>query len=96
VAREFLPFTIGGVLAMFISGFLMFANGPVRYYFNPAFRLKMLLFILALLVHFSLQIWIAYRCPEKKEYGLWVRIGAAVSLILWFGIGLAGRAIGYV
>jgi hypothetical protein len=96
IAREFLPFTVGGVVAMVVSGYLMFANGPVRYYFNPAFRLKIALFLLATVVHFALQIWTAYRSSEKSVSTLWSRGASVASLLLWFAIGLAGRAIGYV
>lgn len=96
IAKEFLPLTAGGVAAMFLSGFLLFMGGTMRYYHNPAFRLKMLLFVLALVVHFSLQIREAkQRAVEDGK--LWrVKLGASLSLILWLSIGLAGRAIGYV
>jgi hypothetical protein len=96
VARELLPLTGGGVVAMLISGFLLLANGPVRYYYNPAFRIKMLLFIMAVLFHFTLQIALARRPLEKERSSVWLRISAVLSLVLWLSIGVAGRAIGYV
>ena len=96
VARELLPLTVGGVVAMFISGFLLVANGPVRYYYNPAFRLKMVLFLFALFFHFSLQIRVARQIPSDEKNSIWLKVGAAISLVLWLSIGVAGRAIGYV
>lgn len=96
VAREFLPLTGGGVIVMLITGFLMLANGPVRYYYNPAFRLKMVLFAFALVFHFSLQIGLARRSSGQEKDSVWLVLGAVVSLFLWLSIGLAGRAIGYV
>jgi hypothetical protein len=96
VARELLPLTGGGVLVMLLSGFLLLANGPVRYYYNPAFRIKMILFVLALLFHFALQIAVARRTAGQERSPVWLKAGAAFSLLLWFSIGLAGRAIGYV
>ncbi|HEY0264848.1 MAG TPA: DUF6644 family protein [Granulicella sp.] len=96
VARELLPLTGGGVIVMFISGFLMMANGPVRYYYNPAFRLKMALFLVALLVHFFLQIKVANEKAIEEKSPVWLKFGAIVSVLLWLSIGLAGRAIGYV
>jgi hypothetical protein len=96
VARELLPLAAGGVIVMLASGLLMVANGPVRYYYNPAFRLKMILFAVAVVVHFLLQI-AAARCTARPEAGSrWLKTGAVVSLLLWFSIGVAGRAIGYV
>lgn len=96
VAQEFLPLTAGGVIAMSITGALLFAGGTLRYYHNPAFRLKMILFGIALFVHFGLQIGIARRGAKADVAAGWVRCGAIVSLLLWLSIGLSGRAIGYV
>jgi len=96
VARELLPLTVGGVILMFVSGFLLMANGPIRYYYNPAFRLKMCLFFLALCFHFILQTRVARQTLKGEDNSRWLKAGAIVSLVLWFSIGLAGRAIGYV
>jgi hypothetical protein len=96
VAQELLPLTVGGVIAMSITGFLLFMGGTIRYYHNPAFRLKMALFIVALFFHFILQFTVARRNAFRSSSSSWLKLSAVVSLILWFAIGLAGRAIGYV
>jgi len=96
VAREFLPITGGTVTFMAISGFLMVANGPVRCYFNPAFRLKIVLFLFAVVFHFAVQVWAARKEGKGEGPSLWLKPAAVLSLILWLGIGVAGRAIGYV
>jgi len=96
VAREFLPVTLGGVTVMAISGFLMVANGPVRYYYNPAFRLKIALFVFAVVFHFAVLVWAAYRKGKEEASPPWLKPAAVLSLILWLGVGVAGRAIGYV
>lgn len=96
VARELIPITAGGVLAMSISGLLMYAGGPLRYYHNPAFQLKIALFVVALIVHFGLQISVSRRVSDDEERVRLRKVGAVVSLLLWLSIGFAGRAIGYV
>jgi hypothetical protein len=96
VAKELLPLTVGGVIAMSISGFLLFMGGPSRYYHNPAFQLKMILFVLALVFHFGLQFIVSRGDAVGTSGSLWLRLSAVISLALWFTIGLAGRAIGYV
>jgi hypothetical protein len=96
VAQELLPLTAGGVVATFISGLFLFLGGAVRYYHNPAFRLKIVLFLIALLFHFILQIRTAREAPVQGNTSLWLKVSAVVSLLLWFTIGLAGRAVGYV
>jgi hypothetical protein len=96
VARELLPLTGGGVIVMFVSGLLLVANGPVRYYFNPAFRIKMILFVVALVFHFILQFVAARPAEARERNSVWLKTGAVLSLLLWLSIGVAGRAIGYV
>jgi hypothetical protein len=95
VAQELLPLTVGGVIAMSISGVLLL-GGPVRYYHNPAFKLKMVLFFIALVFHFVLQFGIARRKNVSSTSSIGLRLGAVLSIVLWSAIGLAGRAIGYV
>jgi hypothetical protein len=96
VARELLPLTVGGIVVMAISGLLLMANGPVRYYYNSAFRIKMLLFVVAIFWQFILQTGAAREASIVKEGSSLWKIGAILSLLLWTSIGLAGRAIGYV
>jgi hypothetical protein len=96
IAKELLPLTLGGVAAMAVSGFLLFMGGTMRYYHNPAFRLKMLLFAVALVFHFALQTREAKRVAGESERTWPLKAGALFSLALWLSIGLAGRAIGYV
>lgn len=95
VAREFLPITLGGVVVMFLTGALLLASGPMRYYYNTPFRIKIWLFFLAVIVHFILQINVARRDPTQDRATLGQKAAGAISLLLWSSIGIAGRAIGY-
>jgi hypothetical protein len=95
VAREFLPITVGGVVAMFLTGSLLLASGPMRYYYNTPFRIKMWLFFIALFFHFILQIKVARQSPQQDQSTPGRKAAGAISLLLWLSIGLAGRAIGY-
>jgi uncharacterized membrane protein len=96
VARELLPLTVGGVVAMAISGVLMYAGSPMRYFHNPAFQVKMALFVIALFVHFSLQILAARSKSLPPSRTRLFRTAAVASLLLWFAIGFSGRVIGYL
>jgi len=83
---------IGLGFAIF-SGSLIFISFVNLYYFNPAFQLKLSLLVLAT----TLQLFIFRKianAPEAPSRRL--KSSAVVSLALWFGIGLAGRAIGFV
>lgn len=75
------------------SGLLLFLSAPLHYAANQAFIPKMLLLLFALLVQATL-----YRRATRAEVPppLLARGTAALSLSLWFSVGLAGRAIGFV
>ena len=95
VARDFLPFTAGGVVAMFLSGALLVASGPMRYYYNTPFQIKMWLFFIAVFFHFTLQIGVARQDPQQDRSTPWRKAAGAFSILLWLSIGVAGRAVGY-
>jgi uncharacterized membrane protein len=94
-AREFLPITLGATLVMFISGVLMLASSPMRYYYNTPFRIKLWLFLFVLLFHFALQFWLARKGALCDLSGKRYRIAGAASLLIWVSIAVAGRAVGY-
>jgi hypothetical protein len=94
IATELAPWTMGAVVVMVLTGALLFVSEPVKCYNNPPFRIKMVLLLLAVLYHFTLyRKWTRGIQPNFSE--VQARIAAVLSLILWFGVGLAGRAIGF-
>lgn len=92
IAREPLRlFMLGEMLAVF-SGTLMFLTGPTHYFYNVAFELKMLLLSLALVTQALLFRGLTGRSstfPLERWY-------TPLVLLLWFGVAIAGRAIGFV
>ena len=77
-----------------VSGTLMFVSSPRLYFYNPAFELKMLLLIVAVIV----QVLLLRRVSAAAEppTPALARLTAALSLSAWFGVGLAGRIIGFI
>jgi Family of unknown function (DUF6644) len=89
------PWILGSIAVMLISGFLMFSTEAVKMYGNWAFQLKML--FLALAIAFTFTIYRKVALAEQTRIApLWRWLAAVVSVILWLGVGLGGRAIGYV
>jgi hypothetical protein len=74
------------------SGLLLFLTEAVKCYFNVAFWYKMALLAVALVFQLTVQQRIAAR-PAGLVHA---RLTAAISLTLWFGVGIAGRAIAFV
>lgn len=89
VAKELSPVFFGSLAVMLASGITLVAGDPMRYYYNPAFQWKMLLFITALAVHSLIQL-------RTGKSAFFLRAVAVTSLSLWVAVGLAGRAIGFI
>jgi hypothetical protein len=92
VTREVGPLLWWALSAAVVSGLLMFIASPVMYADKPAFIAKLLTFLLALLTQ-----WLLFgpllRRPEQAARG--ARPVVALSLLLWFGVAVAGRAVGF-
>ena len=78
-------------LGLTLSGVLLVGSNPMKYYFHPAFRVKMVLLAAALAAWVGLDRVIAR--PGTPPAELMGGLPAAV-LTLWLGVALAGRAIG--
>jgi hypothetical protein len=91
VACELAPLFRASLIAMAMSGSLVVSAEALKCYYHPAFRLKMVLFALAVLFHFTV-----HRRAVQTPPSLRTKLVAAASLTLWLGVGLAGRAIGFL
>jgi hypothetical protein len=82
--RQLSPVFLWSLLGMVISGALLIAAEPMKCYYHPAFRLKMVLLAIAVLFAFTIR---------RRAIGS--KLAAVLSLSLWLSVGLAGRAIGF-
>ncbi|MEW6449028.1 MAG: DUF6644 family protein [Pseudomonadota bacterium] len=96
VSARFLPFVWWPLLILFITGAIMIIGEPPRSLKNPAFQLKMLLLIGALIVTGIFQIMLrtspAFAGASRSGAGVTI---AVVSMLLWTSIIFAGRWIAY-
>lgn len=81
-----------GLLLLALSGLFMLLPSAAIYEPNPVFWLKMKLLIAALGVHFLLLIPVLRKQREKT---IMAKAIAIISLLLWFSVAAAGRAIGF-
>ena len=93
LARDLSGWMLSGLAVVLLSGVLLFFGEPMKLYGSPWFHVKMGLLAAAILFQFTI-----FRSIASNRGGSPVlnRIGGAVSLILWFGVGLAGRGIGFL
>ena len=87
-----------GLAVVLTCGLLIAVSNGTHYYLNPFFRIKMVL-LGALLVH-AICTHRLYAYARISDQGRLsprsLRWAALVSLVLWTGVVIAGRGIGYV
>jgi hypothetical protein len=93
LAGELAPWIRGGLAAMVVTGVPLFLSEAMKCYASPPFAIKMTLLSLAIVSHLLI-LRQALRMDDSVR-PQWTKAAACVSLALWFGVGLAGRAIGF-
>lgn len=94
VARALRPLSHWSLAFMLASGILLFLSEAMKCYGNISFRIKMSFLLAALLFQFT--IYNRTVASEDRLTPAGGRIAAAIALCLWFGVGLAGRSIGFL
>ena len=93
--QQLKPWTLGAIALVISSGLLIFLATPGKYVDSRPFRLKMAFLACALLFHFV--VLRRFTAPDSVARTRFVSfIVACLSLILWFGVGWAGRAIAFI
>jgi hypothetical protein len=92
VGRQLSWYTFVGLMTMIATGLLMVASTPNKYYNSGPFWWKMGFFWIGVVFHFTV-----YRKVTRLD-----RVGlplagftALATVILWYGTGAFGRAIGF-
>ncbi len=93
VARGLSRVLLASLLTMLVTGVALVSEEALKCYASPAFRWKMALLAAVVLFYFTLHRAALLR-TEKHSANVWSRVAAIISLSLWLGVGVAGRAIG--
>jgi len=91
VIRSLRPFAVGGLLFALGTGLLLFSVRPFDYLANAAFQIKMALLLVA-----AINALLFTVRKTHRRHGIALRLGVAVSLLLWPAVLLAGRFIGFL
>ncbi len=92
VAADTLPFTFMGMALTICTGILLFVAEPMKLYVSLPFLVKMCFLAAALLFTFTFHRYLTNRDAPPS---LTSKFAACFSVALWFGVGLAGRAIAF-
>lgn len=91
IALDTSPWTMIGLGTVTLTGVVMAVAEANRLYESGPFFIKMVLFVLAVILTFTF-----HRGLTKSEPSAGAAFrGGIVSLLLWFGVGFAGRAIAF-
>jgi hypothetical protein len=99
LACRLLPWIWSAFAVQVITGILLFSSEAVKLYDNPAFRLKLLLILLAGAQALVFRSVAFRRLPSWDDRGILpigAKLSGAISLLLWTAIVTAGRFIGFV
>jgi hypothetical protein len=91
LASDARPFILGALVVTLSSGFMLFASEAMKCYASGPFFIKMTLLFSALVFTLIFQ----RRMTRSEQPSTAAKIGAGMSFFLWFGVGLAGRAIAF-
>ena len=95
IARDAEPWLVGSLITMLATGYpLMASLAASKYYVNFAFQLKMLFLFLAIVFTFTVRRNLIFR-DDSRINPLIAKIVAIVSVLLWSGVGIMGRGIGF-
>lgn len=92
--RDTRPWLLGSLTVMLISGVLLFTSEAVKLYYHDAFWVKMSSLLLSIVFTFTIQRKVAL-AGEGRVPLFWSRTVGIVSLVLWCGVGVGGRWIGF-
>ena len=98
VAREVLPLTWSAFAVAVVAGTLMFVSQPTGYFANFAFRMKILLLLLAGFNMLVFQLITGRNCATwdpARATPLPGKIAGTLSLAFWVAVVFFGRRIGF-
>jgi hypothetical protein len=86
LTRDTMFWTIAGLFIVITSGMLIFTSDPVRYYYNPTFRFKLLCLLVAIIYNYTIHRKVALSNPSRGVGS----VTAIVSLLLWVAVVFGG------
>ena len=92
--RDTRPWLMGSLTTMLVSGLMLFTSEATKLYYHEAFWVKMTSLLLATLFTFTVLRPIAL-ADQARVRPVWRKAVALISILLWSGVGMGGRWIGF-
>ena len=94
VARDAWPWFVGSWVVMIVTGVLLFVSEPLKLYFSTPFFWKMIFLLSGSLFAVTVRRKVTL-AGDGRTPPVVMKLVGLVSLLLWFGVGSAGRWIGF-
>jgi cytochrome bd-type quinol oxidase subunit 2 len=94
VARDLGPWAGWSLVVILVSGVMLFMSEAMKCYASKPFQVKMTFLFAALIFHFTIQRSVSH--SEREPRLFWGAAVGVVNALLWLGVGLGGRAIGFL
>jgi hypothetical protein len=94
VAGQLEPYTVWAAVLTIVTGILLFLSEAMKCYGNEAFPYKMACLLGGVVVYYFVQRRITR--PNSQVSPAVLKVTAILSLLLWYGVAIAGRAIAFV
>jgi hypothetical protein len=96
LARVAQPWLVWSLVGMLSTGFVLFISlAASKYYVHDYFWVKMYFLAAAMVFSFTLRHRVIMG-DDMRANSVLGKLVALVSILLWSGVGLAGKAIGYI
>jgi hypothetical protein len=92
--RDTRPWLLGSLMVMLVSGSLLFTSEATKLYYHDAFWVKMSSLLLSILFTYTVVRKVALADPRRVR-PFWSRAAGVISILLWSGVGIGGRWIGF-
>src|SRR5690242_17245917 len=90
IARELEPWMLASLGVLICSGIPMFLSEPMKCYESYSFPIKIMLIVVGIASQFTIQRRWIVRDDRKAK------VAACLSILIWSGVGMAGKGIPYV
>jgi hypothetical protein len=95
LARELAPWIFCSLVTILVSGILLFSSEALKAYASVPFQVKMLFLFGAIIFHFTIYKHVT-NAAEAQIRPVWNKVAAIFSILLWLGVGIGGRGIGFL
>jgi hypothetical protein len=87
LVKDTSAFTLAGLITVIVSGVLLFSTDPLHYYYNSAFRFKVICLVLGIVFNFTIHRKVALNTDSSVTAS---RLAGAASLLIWVCVVFGG------